>query len=66
MFGKVASLFGSKPPSKRSPGPQLAMPLFAAPGPIPPDAVVAQWAALFPDRPSLRVEKHEGPQSPVP
>jgi hypothetical protein len=65
MFGKVASLFGSKPPSKPSPGPQFAMPLFGAPGPIPPDAVAAQWAALFPDLPSLRVEKHDDPQSPV-
>ncbi len=41
MFGKVASLFGSKPPPPApQPGPQLAMPLFATAGPLAPAAVV--------------------------
>jgi hypothetical protein len=66
MFGKVASLFGSKPPPPPPPaGPQLAMPLFATAGPIAPDAAVAHWAALFPKQPPLRVEKHEGAEAPV-
>ena len=66
MFGKVASLFGSKPPPPPpSPGPQLGMPLFAAASPIASDAVVTQWAALFPREPPLRVETPSGPESPV-
>ena len=65
MFGKLASLFGSKPPPPPSRGPQLAMPLFAAASPLDSDAVVAQWAALFPSQPPLRVEKQGGAEAPV-
>jgi hypothetical protein len=65
MFGKIASLFGSKPAPPPAPGSQLAMPLFASVSPVDPAAVLAAWARLFPGQPSLRVEAHEGPRSPV-
>lgn len=66
MFGKVSSLFGPKPPPPApSPGPPLAMPLFAAAGPIAPAAVVAQWSALFPREPPLRVKTEGGLGAPV-
>jgi hypothetical protein len=66
MFGKIASLFGSKPPSPPpQPGPQLAMPLFASASPVSPEAVAAQWAALFPQQPRLRIETQQGPESPA-
>jgi hypothetical protein len=66
MLERISSLFGSKPPPvPPSPGPQLAMPLFSATDPVAPDAVVAQWAALFPGEPPLGIEGHEGPEAPV-
>jgi hypothetical protein len=54
MFGKLKSAFGSKDPSRRAAGPQLAMPLFADAAPIAPDAVVERWSQLLPDGPALR------------
>jgi hypothetical protein len=65
MFAKVVSLFGSKASSQPKPGPQIAMPLFATANPISPDAIVAQWTALFPRRPPLRIAKHEAAESPM-
>jgi hypothetical protein len=65
MFGKIASLFGSKPPPPPQPGPQLAMPLFSSASPVAPEDVVTQWALLFPQQPPLRIEKQDGPGSPV-
>jgi hypothetical protein len=64
MFEKVKSLFGSKPPEP-SAGPQLAMPLFSSASPIEPAAVAESWSALFPHRPPLVVEEHQGRESVV-
>lgn len=57
MFGRLKALFGSKSgDAPQKAGVQLAMPLFARPEPIPPAAVMAQWAASFPGTPPLQLE----------
>jgi hypothetical protein len=65
MSGKISSPFGSNPAQVREAHPQIAMPLFAGPDLVAPEAVVAAWAELFPELPALAVVVRNAEDGPV-